>query len=69
MALCFSVAAAIRGYYVYKEIWSAELDEELTCKREVGNQYDTFALVMRKDSVTVGHVPWLIPLIFSIFLW
>ena len=57
MALRFSVSAVIRGYHVYKEIWNAELDEELTCEREVGNRNDTFAVAMRKDSVTVGHVP------------
>jgi len=57
MASSFSVAAIIRGYHVYKEIWDAELNEELTCEREVGNRSDTFAVVMKKDLVTVGHVP------------
>ena len=55
MASCFSVAAVTRGYHVYKEIWNAELDEELTCKREVGNRNDAFAVAMRMDSVTVDH--------------
>ena len=54
---------------MYKEVWDAELDKELTCKREVGNWSNTFAVVMRKDSVTVGHVPRFISPICSIFLW
>ena len=53
---------------MYKEIWNAELDEELTCEREVGNRNNTFAVAMQKDSVTVGHVPQVIFPICSIFL-
>ena len=68
MALSFSVAAVIRGYHVYKEIWDAELNEELTCEREVGNRSNTFAVAMKKDSVTVGHVPQAISPICSIFI-
>ena len=68
MASSFSVAAVIRGYHVYKEIWNAKLDEELMCETEVGNRWDTFAVAMRKGSVTVGHVPRAISPICSIFI-
>ena len=40
-----------------KEIWGAELDEELAHEKEVGNQSNTFTVAMKKDSVTVGRVP------------
>jgi len=52
---CFSIAAVIEKVPCVQEIWSAELDEELTWEREVGNRHDTLAVVMRKDSGTVSH--------------
>ena len=42
---------------MYKEVWNAEVDEELQCEREVGNRSDTFAVAVKKRTVTVGHVP------------
>jgi len=68
MASSFSVAAVITGYHVNKEIWNAELDEELMCEREVGSRWDTFAVAMRKGSVMVGHVPQAILPTCSIFI-
>ena len=68
MASSFIVPAVIRGYHVYKEILDTELDEKLTCEREVRNRNDTFAVAMKRDSVTVGHVPQAISPICSIFI-
>ena len=31
--------------------------EALNCYREVGNTHDPCAVAVRKDAVTVGHVP------------
>ena len=53
----FTVSAMVQGYHVYKEIWSAEVHEELRCEREVGNCNDTFAVAVKKGTVTVGHIP------------
>ena len=45
----FSVSAMVRGYHIYKEIWNAEIHEELRCEREVGNRSDTFAVAGRRE--------------------
>ena len=42
----------VRGYHVYKDIWEAELDEELPCQKEPLNIVDPFAVAV---SQIVGH--------------
>ena len=64
----FTVSAMVRGYHIYKEIWNAEVNEELTCEREIGNRSDTFAVAVKKGTVTVGHIPRCISSICSIFI-
>lgn len=63
------VDTVIRGYHVYKEIWSATLGETLVCSRETDNYHDRFAVSVLKRTVTVGHVPKKISSICSLFLW
>ena len=37
-----TVEAVIHGYHVYKSIWlNPIIEEELSCKREIGNVQDT----------------------------
>ena len=47
----------VRGYHVYKDIWSAVVGEELPCKRERTNTADPFAVAVVKEETTVGHIP------------
>ena len=42
----------VRGYYVFKEIWSAEEGEVLRCVRETNNHYDPYAVVLYKSTLT-----------------
>ena len=42
--------------------------EVLNCYREVGNTHDPSAVAVRKDSVTVGHIPRAISSVCSIFI-
>ena len=65
--LSFTVEAMIRGYHVYKNIWSSVLDEELPCQKETGNTSDPFAVGVLKDGVIVGHVARKISSICSLF--
>ena len=62
---CFTVEALVRGYHVYKDVWEAQLTEELPFQRESGNTYDPFAVAIKKATVTVGHVPRKISSAFS----
>ena len=56
-----TVEAMICGYQ-YKSAWlNPVIEEELSCKREIGNAHDTHALAMRniidEDIKTFGRVP------------
>ena len=64
---CFTVEAMVRGYHVYKDIWEAELDEELPCQKEPLNIVDPFAVAVMKNG-KVGHVTRKISSVCSLFL-
>ena len=64
----FVFETMVRGYHVYREIWTAAVGEELSCVRETGNYRDPFAVAVVKSGVTVGHVPKKISCTCSVFL-
>ena len=66
--MAFETDSCIRGFHIYKEIWSPQLDEILSCVREIGNREDPFAVAVMKDSNIVGHLPRSISCICSLFL-
>jgi len=51
-----------------KKFGTQNWTKKLACEREVGNWSNTFTVAMKKDSVTVGHVPRAISPICSIFI-
>ena len=58
----------IRGYHIYKDIWTAAVREILVCRRETDNLHDRFAVVVCRGGDIVGHVPKKISSIYSVFL-
>ena len=52
-----TVDVMIRGYHAYRDIWSAVVDEQLTCKQEPFNIPDPFAVAVVKGDTTIGHIP------------
>ena len=53
----FISPGGIRGYRVYSTIWEAESGEVLTTSQERGNVHDRFAVAVKKERLTVGHLP------------
>ena len=51
-----TIEALICGYHVYKEIWCADVREELSCTREVENYRDPFAVAVVRSMID-GHAP------------
>ena len=49
--------SVIRGYHVYKSIWTPALGEKLSTDQERGNPEDRYAVSVLKSSTIVGHVP------------
>ena len=54
----FKFDSVIGEYHVYKCTWpNPEVGELLTTKREFCNSKGRFAVAVKKNKVTVGHVP------------
>ena len=51
------IEGMIHGCHVYKEVWCAAVEEELSCMREMENYRDLFAVAVVRSGVIVGHVP------------
>jgi len=55
MAL-FEIEAMVKGYHtIYKDVWSAVIDEEFPCKREDGNRFDPFAVAVCNGDIVIGR--------------
>ena len=58
---------AIRGYHIYSTIWEAEPGEILTTTQQRGNVHDRFAVAVKKERLTVRHLPIEISKILLVF--
>ena len=58
----------IRGYHVYKEVWSAVVGETLACHRETRNLIDPYAVAVMRSGEVVGYVPHSISTFCSLFI-
>ena len=64
----FVAPTCIRGYHVYRRIWSVTIGEKLVCKRKFSNVVDRYVVGILKDDVVVGHLSKKIAKICSLFL-
>ena len=54
----YTTDSCVRGYHVYKDVWTASIGELLTCQAEFGNVMDPYDVaVVSGSNITVGHVP------------
>ena len=64
----YEVNSCVRGYHIYKDIWSPSVGESLICEREINNLEDPYAVAMMKEHSVVGHIPRKISAACSLFL-
>ena len=57
MESSFRVESTIRGYHVYKTVWTPFVGKVLPLNPESGNSHNCFAVSVVKDDDVVGHVP------------
>jgi len=62
------VDSCVRGFHVYKDIWTPDTGEVLSCEREDGNPMDPYAVAIQRGSEVIGHVPRLISAACSLFM-
>ena len=53
----FEYESCIRGYHIYKNIWSSTVGEHLICERKTLNLADRYAVAVLKDDVIISHLP------------
>ena len=41
-----TVDSCIQGHHVFKNIWTPTMGEQLSCRREIGNNKDQFAVAV-----------------------
>ena len=49
--------SVVRGHHVYKFVWTPAIGEELYLQPEESNERDEYAVTVRKDGETIGHMP------------
>ena len=58
MVELYEVECVVRGYYVYKEIWSAAVGSTLPCLQERFNTHDSYAIgfaaLLKRQFMTVA---------------
>ena len=64
----YEMESCVRGYHIYKDIWTSVIGEDLLCEREPFNSVDRYAVAVLKDDIVVGHIPKNISRIRSMFL-
>ena len=53
-----TVRTAVRGYHIYKEVWTPAIGEEFVCRQERDNDHDRHAVSVHKEGDDVlGHLP------------
>ena len=52
---CFSIKSCVRGYYIYKEIWKVNVEEQIPCQCEMAAVLVT---LFRQLSFTVNESYW-----------
>ena len=60
--------SCICGYHIYQEIWTAAVGETLVCERETNNNQDRYAVAVKRNGTTVGHLPRKASRVCSLFL-
>ena len=58
----------VRGYHEYKHIWDPIVGKTLRLERQPNNHKDRCAVAVKKDNVTVGHIPYNLAPTISAFL-
>ena len=62
----FNIEPMVRGYHVYKHIWTAEVGDELPCQVNTANRADHYAVAVRNCCETFSKKNFLHHIAFSL---
>ena len=52
------IVSNIKGYHVYKSVWTPTLQEHVHGEIEPHNAVDKYAVAVKKDEKVIGHLPF-----------
>ena len=52
-----SFSSVVRGFHVYKDVWSPVVNAKHSTQQEHGNTEDQYAVAVMNGGIVVGHVP------------
>ena len=58
----------IRGYHIYKKVWTATVEEALVCKREPKNSSNQYAVAVKNEGTITEHLARKLSWVCSLFL-
>ena len=58
----------VRGYHIYERVWDAVIGVNLTCRWELTNESNRYAVAVMKDSTVIGHLPQKVSRVCSLFI-
>ena len=64
----YEMESCIRGFHVYRVVWTPYIGEQLDCVLDSGNSEDPFAVAVQKDDRTISHALRTISCVSSLFL-
>ena len=65
----YETLSCVCGYHEYQRVWTAAMGEILRLEKEMRrNPRYPYPIVVKKDGITVGHLPHNISRICSLFL-
>ena len=64
----FEHSSVIRGYHIYKDIFTPTIGKTFQGRRETDNDHDDYAVAITEDDTIVGHVPRTISVPCDLFL-
>ena len=53
----YELDSAVWRFYEYQSIWAPVIGDKLPCKPKMHNPHNSFAMVVTKDHVIIGHLP------------
>ncbi len=63
-----SFGSVVRGFHIYKFIWTPVVNDEHSVQQERGNAEDQYAVAIINNDLIVGHVPRELSQIFWFFI-
>ena len=62
------VESCVRDFHIYQDIWMPTTEKRLPCETEDMNPTDPYAVVIKKGTEVIGHVPRKISAVCFLFI-